>query len=134
MTTIYGIPNCDSVKKARKWLEAHDVAYTFIDVRNDTPSAAQIEHWISVLGPERMVNKRSTTWKNMSDEARLLKIANKINIGPKFIKNSKNFLVMELIDGEKIIDWAKNSKTKSKEVTVPQKKVSDLISPKLRPS
>ena len=54
--------------------------------------------------------------KNMSDEARLLKIANKINIGPKFIKNSKNFLVMELIDGEKIIDWAKNSKTKSKDL------------------
>ena len=54
--------------------------------------------------------------KNMSDEAKLLKIANEINIGPKFIKNSKNFLIMEFIDGEKIIDWAKKSKTKSKEL------------------
>jgi len=54
--------------------------------------------------------------KNMSDEAKLLTIANKINIGPKFIKNSRNFLIMELIDGEKIIDWAKNSKTNSKAI------------------
>ena len=54
--------------------------------------------------------------KNMTNEAKLLKIANKINIGPKFIKNSKNFLIMEYIDGEKIIDWAKKSETKAKEI------------------
>jgi putative serine/threonine protein kinase len=54
--------------------------------------------------------------KNMTNEAKLLKIANKINIGPKFIKNSKNFLIMEYIDGEKIIDWAKKSETKTKEI------------------
>ena len=45
--------------------------------------------------------------KNMTNEAKLLKIANKIDVGPKFIKNSKNFLIMEYIEGEKIIDWAK---------------------------
>ena len=54
--------------------------------------------------------------KNMTNEAKLLKIANKIEIGPKFIKNSKNFLIMEYIDGEKIIDWAKKSETKAKEI------------------
>ena len=54
--------------------------------------------------------------KNMSDEAKLLKIANEINIGPKFIKNSKNFLIMEFIGGEKIIEWVKKSKTKSKQL------------------
>ena len=62
------------------------------------------------------IRRTDSPRKNMSDEAKLLKIANEINIGPKFIKNSKNFLVMELIDGEKIIDWAKNSKTKSKDL------------------
>ena len=51
--------------------------------------------------------------KNMTNEAKLLKIANKINVGPKFIKNSKNFLIMEYIEGEKIIDWAKKPETKS---------------------
>ena len=54
--------------------------------------------------------------KNMSNEAKLLQIVNKLDIGPKFIKNSKNFLVMEYIDGEKIIDWAKKTETKSQEV------------------
>ena len=54
--------------------------------------------------------------KNMSNEAKLLQIVNKLDIGPKFIKNSKNFLVMEYIDGEKIIDWAKKTEIKSQEV------------------
>jgi putative serine/threonine protein kinase len=54
--------------------------------------------------------------KNMTNEAKLLKTANKIGIGPKFIKNSKNFLTMEYIEGEKIIDWAKKPETKSGEI------------------
>ena len=54
--------------------------------------------------------------KNMTNEAKLLKTANKIDIGPKFIKNSKNFLIMEYIEGEKIIDWAKKLEKKSGEI------------------
>jgi len=54
--------------------------------------------------------------KSMTNEAKLLKTANKIEIGPKFIKNSKNFLIMEYIEGEKIIDWAKKPETKSEEI------------------
>ena len=62
------------------------------------------------------IRRTDSPRKNMTNEAKLLKIANKIGIGPKFIKNSKNFLMMEYIDGEKIIDWAKKSETKSKEI------------------
>ena len=54
--------------------------------------------------------------KNMSNESKLLQTVNKLEIGPKFIKNSKNFLVMEYISGEKIIDWAKKDETKAKEI------------------
>jgi len=54
--------------------------------------------------------------KNMSNESKLLQIVNKLEIGPKFIKNSKNFLVMEYIKGEKIIDWAKKAEIKSQEI------------------
>mgnify|MGYP001179804604 CR=1 FL=1 len=61
--------------------------------------------------------------KNMLDEAKLLKTANKIGVGPKFIKNSKNFLIMEFINGEKIIEWAKKSKTKPKEIRTVVKSV-----------
>jgi putative serine/threonine protein kinase len=54
--------------------------------------------------------------KNMVNEGKLLKTANRINVGPKFIKNSKNFLIMEYIEGEKIIDWAKKPETKLEEI------------------
>jgi len=54
--------------------------------------------------------------KNMTNEAKLLKTANKLEIGPKFIKNSKNFLIMEYIEGEKIIDWAKKLEKESGEI------------------
>tara|TARA_B100000029_G_scaffold384945_1_gene380535 strand:- start:257 stop:1012 length:756 start_codon:yes stop_codon:yes gene_type:complete len=54
--------------------------------------------------------------KNMSNEAKLLKVANKINVGPKFIKNSKNFLIMEYVKGENIIDWVKKSEIKSNKI------------------
>ena len=54
--------------------------------------------------------------KRMQDEARFQKIANNVNVGPKLIQASKNFLVMEYIKGEKIISWAKKTETKSPEI------------------
>ena len=62
------------------------------------------------------IRRTDSPRKNMTNEAKLLKTANKLEIGPKFIKNSKNFLIMEYIDGEKIIDWAQKSETKAKEI------------------
>ena len=52
--------------------------------------------------------------KNMANEAKLLKTANKVGVGPRFIKNSKNFLIMEYIEGEKIIDWSKKTRCTAK--------------------
>ena len=65
-----GIPTCDSVRKARKWLTDNDIDHQFIDVRENTPPKSQIDHWVTSLGAAKMVNKRSTTWKNMSDADR----------------------------------------------------------------
>tara|TARA_B100000929_G_scaffold165840_3_gene131359 strand:- start:600 stop:1355 length:756 start_codon:yes stop_codon:yes gene_type:complete len=62
------------------------------------------------------IRRTDSPRKNMTNEAKLLKTANKVDVGPKFIKNSKNFLIMEYIEGEKIIDWAKKSKIKSKDL------------------
>ena len=62
------------------------------------------------------IRRTDSPRKNMTNEAKLLKTANKLEIGPKFIKNSKNFLIMEYIDGEKIIDWVKKTETKAKEI------------------
>lgn len=70
MTVLYGIPNCDTVKKARRWLDDHEISYRFHDFRNDGLAADQIKLWLSELGLETLINKRSTTWKNLSAEAR----------------------------------------------------------------
>jgi len=65
MITVYGISNCDTVKKARRWLELHNVEYRFHDLRQDGISAAQVQAWLAELGWETLVNKRSTTWKEL---------------------------------------------------------------------
>ena len=70
MITVYGIKNCDTVKKARKWLEARNVEYTFHDVREDGLERTKVQDWLDELGWETLVNRRSTSWKAMEEEAR----------------------------------------------------------------
>jgi len=72
MLTIYGIKNCDTVKKARRWLEDHGVEYQFHDFRQDGLDKKQITSWVETLGWEFIVNKRSTSWRNLSDEEKAI--------------------------------------------------------------
>ena len=68
MITLYGISNCDTVKKAQKWLTENDVSYTFHDFRKDGIDTSQVAQWLETLGWEKVVNKRSTTWRGLSDD------------------------------------------------------------------
>ena len=65
--TLFGIPNCDTVRKARKWLDDQGLAHEFVDLRADTPSARRIREWLLAVGSERLVNRRSTTFKQLSE-------------------------------------------------------------------
>lgn len=65
MTTLYGIKNCDTIKKARKWLTDNGVDYNFHDVRADGIDAATIEQWIDQAGWETVLNRRGTTWRKL---------------------------------------------------------------------
>ena len=67
MTTLYGIKNCDTVKKARRWLDDNKIDYHFHDFRADGLEKTQIRDWVTELGWETLVNKRSTTWKALDD-------------------------------------------------------------------
>ena len=71
MLTVYGIPNCSTVKKARKWLDDHAVAYRFHDFRKDGTDPERVRAWLEELGAERLINRRGTTWRNRSQEERL---------------------------------------------------------------
>lgn len=70
MITLYGIKNCDSVKKARKWLDDHAIDYHFHDLRQEGVDVVQVQTWIEELGWETVVNRRSTTWKELDAKAR----------------------------------------------------------------
>ncbi len=67
MLIVYGIKNCDSVKKTRKWLEASDIPYAFHDFRVDGISAALVTDWCAKIDERILLNRRSTTWKQLSD-------------------------------------------------------------------
>jgi Spx/MgsR family transcriptional regulator len=65
--TLYGIKNCDTVKKARRWLEDNGQEFTFHDVRTDGLDKIEVKRWLREAGFDVVVNKRSTTWKQLDD-------------------------------------------------------------------
>lgn len=65
MIKLYGISNCETVKKARAWLDAKHVRYEFVDFKKAPPSVAQVKQWIDVLGVDSVVNRRGTTWRKL---------------------------------------------------------------------
>ena len=66
--TIYGIPNCDTVKKARTWLDAHARAYEFHDFKKAGVSETLIKGWLKQVDWETLVNRKGTTWRGLPDE------------------------------------------------------------------
>ena len=67
MTTIFGIKNCDTVRKARKWLKTNNVEHTFHDFREDGLTEEQVKSWVQAQGLEAVLNKRSTSFRNLDD-------------------------------------------------------------------
>jgi len=70
MLTMYGIKNCDTIKKARKYLEANGVAYQFHDYRADGLDTAMLQRFTDTLGWEALLNTRGTTWRKLDEETR----------------------------------------------------------------
>lgn len=70
MTTLYGITNCDTVKRARAWLDEHGVAYRFHDFKKEGVPEAQLDQWLRAPGWEALVNRRGTTWRRLDEATR----------------------------------------------------------------
>lgn len=62
---VYGIPNCDTVKKARAWLAARGIDHAFHDYRKQGVPADRLDAWLAALGWEALVNRRGTTWRKL---------------------------------------------------------------------
>ncbi len=67
MTVLYGIPNCDSCRAARRWLLNEAIEYRFHDLRADGIQTKMLQSWSDIVGWETLVNKRSRTWKALKE-------------------------------------------------------------------
>ena len=70
MITVYGIPNCDTVKKARTWLADHGHTVAFHDFKKQGVPAELLPAWLATFGRERLVNRAGTTWRKLDDAAK----------------------------------------------------------------
>jgi len=68
-TTLYGIKNCDTMKKARSWLESHGIDYEFHDYKAEGIERARLESWLNVAGWETLLNRAGTTFRRLPDDA-----------------------------------------------------------------
>jgi len=70
MIQVYGIANCDSVKKVRRWLDEHQVAYRFHDYRKLGVPEALLRQWVATSGWQTLLNRRGTTWRALDESIR----------------------------------------------------------------
>ncbi|MDF7680654.1 ArsC family reductase [Enterobacteriaceae bacterium ESL0689] len=70
MLTLYGIKNCDTIRKARRWLDAHQIAYRFHDYRLDGLDRELLDTFIAELGWQALLNTRGTTWRKLDAHVR----------------------------------------------------------------
>ena len=76
--TMYGIKNCDTIRKATKWLNQNNIHHQFHDLRTDTLTKVMLEKWVFAVGYEVILNKRGTTWRKLPMETQ--KKVSRLNI------------------------------------------------------
>jgi len=74
--TLYGIPNCDTVKKARTWLDNNHTTYVFHDFKKNGITQELIAGWLKDVSWDVLVNRKGTTWRNLSDEQKAAVVDN----------------------------------------------------------
>ncbi len=70
MTTLYGIRNCDTIRKARRWLDENGIDYHFHDVRTDGITRKDLQDWMKTLDWEALLNRRGTSWRKLPETVR----------------------------------------------------------------
>ena len=96
--TLYGIPNCDTVKKARAWLDAKWIAYTFHDYKKAGADPARIAGWIAAAGLGKVVNRAGTTFRKLSAEDQAALAEDKLLTPAKSMSQMRQIIFNDYVD------------------------------------
>lgn len=96
--TLYGIPNCDTVKKARAWLQQQGAAVTFHDFKKAGVPAPHLDAWLAAAGWERVLNRKGTTWRGF-DEATRAAVTDAASARPVMLANPS-------VVKRPVVEWA----------------------------
>lgn len=101
MLTLYGIPNCNTVKKAIDWLKKNEIEFQFHDYKKKGIDEVKLKEWITQIGWERLVNKRGTTWKGLDEalQASIINEASAINL----MMSKTSVIKRPLIESDSIV-------------------------------
>ena len=105
---IYGISNCDTVKKAKNWLDSHNIDYKFHDFRKDGINRDIINGWLITVAWDKILNKRSTSWRNL--DASTQQAINATNVVDLLVENP-TLIKRPVMDVNDIITVGFNSDT-----------------------
>lgn len=107
---FYGIPNCDTVKKARVWLDANSIAYAFHDYKKEGADPVRLARWAGMVGWEKLLNRAGTTFRKLDeadkagiDEAKALRL---MAANPSLIKRPVVEMPGGILVGFKADEWA----------------------------
>ena len=103
--TLYGLKNCDTCKKALKALEGAGKTVAFVDIRTEADLPAKLPGWLDAVGADALVNKRSTTWRNLDDAARTKAETN----AAELLSNNPTLIKRPVIEagGKVYVGWSK---------------------------
>ena len=96
--TVYGIANCDTVKKARAWLDEHQAVYTFVDFKKTGVPTDRLGAWANALGWGMLINRRGTTWRKLDGA---MQAGANTSIGAQ-----KLALTMPSVIKRPVVEWA----------------------------
>ncbi len=101
MVKIYGIPNCDTVKKATNWLATNGIVYEFHDYKKKGISEQKIMEWLGQYPWEKLINRAGTTWKKMSDQQKAAVVDNVT--ATELIINNTSLIKRPLLETDRIL-------------------------------
>lgn len=104
---LYGLKNCDTCKKAMKALDLKGIEYDFVDIRAEADLSSKVPTWLSSVGIEKLLNKRSTTWRLLSEAEKTAALSGRTKTT---LENNPTLIKRPVIEAEKTIyvGWTKD--------------------------